>query len=298
MKLLIVIFSALTAIALGSSWGVNRTLAGMLALPEGEQAEIPEVAAPIKGPSAPEAPAVARAGTSKREYIQGILGRNLFDHTAIGQTAQVRESGEFAFSDLDVQILATVVALPARYSSALLVFSGITRGYGVGDRIGDAEITEIQKMRLLVKRADGRIEVIDATGEKPKTTGDADAVAEGPAAGGDEGIEAVSETEFNIDRDLVEKYMNDLTAIQQLGRARVHRKDGEIDGYRLAGIRRDSVAWKLGIRNGDVFHSVNGASLTSMGEAMTAMQGLQSQSNFSFEITRKGQPTKLQYNIK
>ncbi|MBN2799515.1 MAG: hypothetical protein JXX28_10245 [Deltaproteobacteria bacterium] len=298
MKLIALLFSSLTVLALLGSWGMNRGIAGLIAIPGGEAVvrhEVSVSAEPQQGTRVSNLTRPSR-GPSKRDYVQGIIARNIFDHTAVGKVAEVREDGEYAISDLDVEIVATVVAHPARYSSALLTFSGATQGYGVGDRLADAEIIEIHKMRILVKRSDGSIEVIEAGDEKPKPK--TASTSSGSSGNSDEGIEQVSETEFNVDRELVDKYMNDLAAVQQLGRARIHRTDGEVDGYRLAGIRRDSMGWKLGIRNGDVIHSVNGSSLSSMGEAMTAFQTLQSESSFSFEVTRKGQPTKLQYNVR
>ena len=54
---------------------------------------------------------------------------------------------------------------------------------------------------------------------------------------------------------------------------------------------------KLGIRNGDIVHAVNGQALTSMQGAMSAYTSLQSESSFSFEVTRRGQKMKLDYSV-
>ena len=83
-----------------------------------------------------------------------------------------------------------------------------------------------------------------------------------------------------------------------MGRAIPHRgPDGQIDGYRLSGIRRNSLGEKLGIRNGDIVHAVNGQALTSMQGAMSAYTSLQNESSFSFEVTRRGQKMKLDYSV-
>ena len=75
-----------------------------------------------------------------------------------------------------------------------------------------------------------------------------------------------------------------------MGRARVHRDEsGSPDGFRLSGIRRNSLGSKLGIKTGDVVHSVNGKPLTNAKVAMEAWQTLQNDSRFSFEITRRVQ---------
>jgi type II secretory pathway component PulC len=84
-----------------------------------------------------------------------------------------------------------------------------------------------------------------------------------------------------------------------MARAIPHRgPDGELDGYRLSGIRRNSVLSQLGIRNGDVIHAVNGHSLSSVQDAMGAYQGLQSESGFAFDVTRRGQKMNMEYDVR
>ena len=55
---------------------------------------------------------------------------------------------------------------------------------------------------------------------------------------------------------------------------------------------------KLGIKNGDIVHGVNGAGLTSTSGAMGAFQALQSESNFSFDLTRRRQKVSMDYEIR
>jgi S1-C subfamily serine protease len=115
----------------------------------------------------------------------------------------------------------------------------------------------------------------------------------------EEGVEKVDDNNYVIDRELVDRYLTDLDAIGRLGRAIPHRgSDGEIDGYRLSGVRRRSIGDKIGIKNGDIVHSVNGASLDSMQGAMAAYQTLQSENRFTFEVTRRGQRQTMSYEVK
>ena len=112
-------------------------------------------------------------------------------------------------------------------------------------------------------------------------------------------IEKVSDTEFIVPRDLLDKQLADLEGLSQMGRALLHRgPDGEFDGYRLSAIRRGSLPDQLGIRNGDVIHSVNDMPLSSVQGAMTAFQTLQNESGFSFEVTRRGQTVSMGYQVK
>jgi general secretion pathway protein C len=71
-----------------------------------------------------------------------------------------------------------------------------------------------------------------------------------------------------------------------------------VDGYRLSAIRRGTLFDKLGIKNGDIVHTVNGQSLSSTSDAMNAYQGLQNESSFSFEITRRNKKKTLNYQVR
>ena len=81
-------------------------------------------------------------------------------------------------------------------------------------------------------------------------------------------------------------------------RATEHKTDGEVDGYRVSGIRRKSVFYKLGVKNGDIIHNVNGMPLTNLNGAMEAYQSLQSSRDFSFEITRRKKKRKMEYEVR
>lgn len=77
-------------------------------------------------------------------------------------------------------------------------------------------------------------------------------------------------------------------------RAIAHRgPDGEIDGFRISGIRRTSVVAALGLKNGDILHSLNGIPLVDMEHAMSASELLDDGVRLEASITHRGVPTTL-----
>lgn len=311
MKRLLPIAVALLVALLGfgSAGVVNQVgVRWALALPEGGEIE------PL--PDAPEGegeggPQVADASKDEAKgaktvvrkprshYVSGILARNIFDSSAIGKDDGPVEEGD-AVSDLKVDLLATIVAVPSRSSSALVMVDQekYPRVVGIGGLLGTAEVTAIESQRIELRRADGKVEYIKLkTGddkEKPATGG-----ATTTTAVGDDGIVQHSETSFSLPRETVNKYIADIDGIAKLGRAIPHRgPDGNVDGFRLSGVRRGTIGEQLGIRNGDVVHGVNGKSLTSMGEAMQAFGELQSAGKFTFEITRRGKKQTMEYTVR
>jgi general secretion pathway protein C len=291
-----VVVVLITAVAIALAVGGNRVLRGYL--------EVPQADRPAQVASATPAPAPrpTRARTlSKKTYIDDILGRNIFDASAIGrESAAPATSGDEVMTDLKLTLVGTMVAIPSNYSSAFIAEEGKSVGtaYSLFQKVLDAEIVKIEVDKVHLKRASGAIEILALSEDKEAKTSRPKA-SKGAEASDDEGIEKVSDTKFTVDRDLVDKYIGNLDAIARMGRAIPHRgPDGEIDGYRLSGIRRNTMGQKLGIKNGDIVHGVNGQDLNSMQGAMTAFSSLQSESSFSFDITRRGQKMTLEYDIR
>lgn len=307
-----------------SAFGLNKVLERFLALPDGASVEETRVAekeepstpAGASGSqetepsSASTAPILARTGkvpiASKRSFIDPILKRNIFDSTAVGllsAEATGAAQGDGRRTDLKVTLVATVVAEPEQFSSCLISAEEKQRGctvcgYGIGDDLlGEAKILRIEQKKVFIRRTDGAIEYLDMEGEsslKPKTAAATDASAESA-----EGVTKTGDNSYQVDASLVADALSNIDQLANQVRAIPHRgPDGEIDGFRLSAIRRGSLLNKLGIKNGDIIHSVNGSALNSASAAMGAYQQFGSEKNFTFEVTRRNQKQSLNYEIR
>lgn len=61
-------------------------------------------------------------------------------------------------------------------------------------------------------------------------------------------------------------------------------------GFKLAGVRRGSLAHQMGLRNGDVLTEVGGKPLDSIDDALALLPLLRSASNVHVTLSRKGKP--------
>jgi len=289
------LFGAVTVVAAGVAWSASLLLGMLVALPEGADVTGPQaVATRTITPAPPRALPLTT-------YLDGIMSRNVFDVNVIASWRPARgEGGDgLVSSDLKVRLLGTIVAEPESYSSALIVEESnpdFARGYSIGDKLHDREIASIERRRVKLRAPDGTEEWLVVDTEGLTAAGPSTVASSGePTA---EGVEQISDNRYRVSRETFDKNINDLESISRMGRALLHRgPDGEFDGYRLSSIRRGSLAEQLGIKNGDVIHAVNGESLNSMQAAMGAYNTMRSQSSFCFEITRRGAPTEICYDV-
>mgnify|MGYP003334337892 CR=1 FL=1 len=288
----------------------NQVVKKFLALPEDAEPLVYEDAPVAEGPGEkpgpgvppesgdPERPRPTRALTEK-QYADIILRRNIFDSSAVYDPNAVKPgdpSGECK-SDGNVRLLATIVADNPTYSSALISIGsgrdGRADGYAFGDEIsGEGRITLIEQKKICL---DGG-SCICIGGDKPK--GAAAATGKGDAPSG-EGVTKKDDTHFEVDRSVIADGIANFDQLATQMRVVPHKgSDGQVDGFRLSAIRRGSLFDKLGIKNGDIVHGVNGNPLTSTEAAMGVYQQLQNESSFTFEITRRNQRQTMEYSVR
>jgi len=294
----------IAAVALVLAFGAGQGLRLLLRLPDGASVSKAQTTEPAAASRRQRSRESSRA-LSKNSYLDPIMHRNIFDSSAVGATAStdVDPGIDGRRSSLDVTLVATVVAQPESYSSAL-ISSGDRReasvqGYGIGDDLlGEATVVRIEQKKVVIRRSDGTIEYIDMGGEGSRV-GSTDRSSKPSGDEDDGGITKTGEYSWEVDQSVIASAMGNVDALISQVRATPHKgPDGEIDGFRLSAIRRGSLLQKLGIKNGDVIHGVNGAALTSATGAMGAFQSMQSDSSFNFDITRRNQKNTFEYSIR
>jgi len=108
-----------------------------------------------------------------------------------------------------------------------------------------------------------------------------------------DGITKISDNEYEISRELLEDVLSDPTSIMK--EARVIPQS---DGLRFFGIRSSSIFWKIGIKNGDIMHSINNVGLNDVEKALGVFEELRAQSYFTIDFTRGGEKYTYEYTVK
>ncbi len=127
-----------------------------------------------------------------------------------------------------------------------------------------------------------------------------------PAGGGapgvdpsiSKGIVRVSATEFNVDRGVVDKILENQADLMRQARIVPEQENGKIVGIRLFGVRSDTLLGVLGMENGDRLQTINGFDIASPEKALEAYARLRTADKLNITLNRRGQNMNLDYNIK
>lgn len=119
-----------------------------------------------------------------------------------------------------------------------------------------------------------------------------------PPTGG-AGIQAVSETEYLIDRKEFEAQLSNLNELMTQARMVPNfTPDRQVDGFRIFQIRPGSIFQKLGLRNGDVIQRVNGIKLDDPTKGLELFTALKNLSNFTIDLKRNNVNMTMTYTVK
>ncbi len=111
-------------------------------------------------------------------------------------------------------------------------------------------------------------------------------------------ITKVSETEYNVERSVVDHVLENQAELMKSARIVPEKgPDGKTVGIRLFGVRPDTLLGSLGLKNGDRLEGINGFNLGSPEEALNAYARLRTAPKLNLTITRRGQPTAIDINI-
>ncbi|MGC4063564.1 MAG: type II secretion system protein GspC [Polyangiaceae bacterium] len=111
-------------------------------------------------------------------------------------------------------------------------------------------------------------------------------------------IQKLSDTEYHVDRAVVEKILSDQAELMKSARVVPDTQDGKVVGVRLFGIRPDTLLGTLGIQNGDRLETINGFDMASPEKALEAYMRLRTADGLKVQVNRRGTPMVIDYKIK
>lgn len=112
------------------------------------------------------------------------------------------------------------------------------------------------------------------------------------------GIQKVDDLNYNIDRVVVDKIIENQAELMKTARIVPEQVDGKVVGIKLLNIRQDTLLGVLGMQAGDSLKSINGFDMTSPEKALEAYAKLRTAPHIQVGLIRGGKPVNLEYSIK
>lgn len=177
-------------------------------------------------------------------------------------------------------------SLRERSVATILLPSGRARSVWEGDQVLDAEVLEIERQAVVLRRhgVTERLElhpppaIASTTLVQPLVT-------------------TVSANDFTVSRAEVLSRMSDLYALSRGVRVTPAFRDGLPIGFRFAGVAPDSAAATLGLQSGDVIRRVNGRPIDSMQQILALAASLEHLPQVDLELERAGQVVTHRYRL-
>lgn len=237
-----------------------------------------------------------------------ITSRNIFNADqkippkvgAVEGEGSKTQDGPPVSSSLPIQLVGTIVHVDPKRSVASLSLKG-----GKSDQVsvrvdgtipdGLAVVTLIERSKITFRNsASGRLEYIEMKDASKISfaAGSAKPIQQGE-------VTKLSDTEFQLKRDDINKLTSNLPDLLQQARA-VPRMgpNGNVECFSLADIAPGSIYERLGLKRGDCIKSVNGEKIDSPAKAMEMYNALRGNANsIGLGVERDGRDNNFNYNI-
>jgi general secretion pathway protein C len=221
-------------------------------------------------------------------------------------------------SDLRMQLVASVISDRPRFSLATIndLAAHETHVLGIGDDLGAVRLLAIERVKddrdatgngfkvVAVICNAGSKEYLDyeagsgasPTAEAPNL-GVAPVARPGAPGGGMAGIRQLTDSRYEIERNVLDSTLGDLNKIATQARIVPSFKNGQANGFKLFSIQPGSLYSSIGVENGDVVQRVNGYEINSPEKALELYQKLKETGHVTIQLERGGQVITKEYNI-
>ncbi len=205
------------------------------------------------------------------------------------------ENSECAATSITGTLMGTMVSSNPESSFAIIEINGKAQMFEVRQSlgVGDAHVVGVFRHKVII-RNNGRIECF-FHGEQGQIAKAPATAVEGDEGG--EGIRKISETEYIISQDEINKAIDNINLLMTQARVVPSFKDGKSNGFRIYSIKPGSLYRKIGIKNGDILQKVNENELSSPEKALELYTKLRTEKRVTINLLRRGQPVSLDYTI-
>ena len=233
---------------------------------------------------------VPNTSTTQHElsHYQAIIERNLFKtKTETGSGPDKLDIETLEPTDLKLKLLGTITG-DEKEAYAVIEDTAAKEQdlYRIGDTIQNATVKIILREKVVLN-VNGKDEILGIE----KVSGSQEIRKPSAELGG------TSSQNITVKRSQIDTAIKDVNTLMKQIRIRPNFKNGKPDGFRLTGIRPNSIFYNMGLKSGDIIMGVDGKDIESVDDALKFYQSLQSSSKVQLQIKRRGRLKTIDYRI-
>ena len=112
------------------------------------------------------------------------------------------------------------------------------------------------------------------------------------------GVKEIAPGRYIINQAMLNEQLNDLDSVYQQGRIIPYYKKGKAVGFKIVGIRSNSIFRHLGLKSGDILKSIGGEELLKISNIQNIPKKLKTMKDLSLHFERRGKMKVFEYSIK
>ncbi|HOA12513.1 MAG TPA: type II secretion system protein GspC [Myxococcota bacterium] len=210
---------------------------------------------------------------------------------------------------ISVKLLGTLVSPNPEWSMATILLNNESKLVRVGVLLNDTvEIAEIHPRYIVLRQGEkySVVTVWDVDQPKQAVRSDAGsqsalgAAGDPDASGGDPfaaGIRKKGPNDYQIDKNMLEEQLQDLTKLGMQARIVPNYEAGKYAGFRLVGIRPNSLYKAIGLQSGDLLRRINGEEIDTPNKAIQLFEQLRNSNQIAVDVVRRGKKITMNYSI-
>lgn len=257
-----------------------------------------------------KAAAVALEKFNYFKFSGAVLQRHLFNsagefpHDEVHAKEQPLIGGDCKATSLELKLVGTIIHDNPAMSVATVIDKKmkVTDVYRSGDGVIDypAVVLGIEKGRLILEVAGSRecLEISD-TGRVDQQTYRAASPTKAVAKAPSFDLSSYSPGVVTLKDSYVEEQLGEgFVKIIQSSRFVPHLdENGQAQGFKIFGIKPNTLFKKIGLQDNDVIHQVNQTSLKNVEQGFALYQALQDESEVVIGVMRKGEQVTVKVQI-
>lgn len=245
--------------------------------------------------------AYAKTKEHDRTYYDIILKNNIFvpdrnvSRSRRSRDKNISLSNKPQTTDLKVELLGTYLRNNGGKSIAIIKNTNNNKidGYTTGNMVSiikaeKVKLLKIENCKVTINRRTRGNEVISCNSTNRVTK----KIKNSRTSTNKTGIEKVEQNRWLIEKKMLDELLEDPSKLLTQARA-VPKKDG----LRFISVQPSSVFFKIGLRNGDILHTINEVELNDMKNVWSIFEQLKGETEFIINFTRKGNKHSYSYNI-